>query len=596
MFALYELVLAKVKSNKLVAAAILSFAALTLVHIPLKVLTTLFDKNQAPEFIVLLFASAAFGIFALLRIKELPFSKPALFLSIALIGSLILSAIQSPGFFPSITGDTLRYAGIASNVALLLVALFHGLFNSQSFSKLINGYLGVLFITGILAVLQFFKVISLPGLQGNPTSTFGNLDFYAAFVGTSFPIILFAWLGAGKLGKRLLIGLALLSIVCLRLVDAKQGYLDLVIAITAVCAFLLYRKSRTEAWHPRYSLNVRTTIVSAALFIWLEFIFIFPFIGKSIPILGDDAQVAIRGVMWLAGINQFISRPLFGVGPDQYGAFYEQFRTVNSTIVLPGDSSNDAHSATVQTLATTGIVGSLIFFLLLVLVIRAIIIIFERDVENRKRTLALALYLFIYLTNAAISPIVLPHKYLLWAIGGYLIFQAARLTSETETNSSHVRVLQGSLAMFTAAVLFVGISFSASQFNFAHWGETKRANPAAQVSASISKFLPCHIYFTYIAGFASSQGDAAVEKLSRDQIAINPRCYEAQRMLAAIAYNKGDLKALRKQVFILIELAPAQREVLDIANVYAVKAGDKKLEETVKNQLARMGVYTVQVG
>jgi hypothetical protein len=67
-------------------------------------------------------------------------------------------------------------------------------------------------------------------------------------------------------------------------------------------------------------------------------------------------------------------------------------------------------------------------------------------------------------------------------------------------------------------------------------------------------------------------------------------------MLAAIAYNKGDLKALRKQVFILIELAPAQREVLDIANVYAVKAGDKKLEETVKNQLARMGVYTVQVG
>ena len=81
MFALYELVLAKVKSNKLVAAAILSFAALTLVHIPLKVLTTLFDKNQAPEFIVLLIVSGAFGIFALLRIKEIPFSKPALMAS-----------------------------------------------------------------------------------------------------------------------------------------------------------------------------------------------------------------------------------------------------------------------------------------------------------------------------------------------------------------------------------------------------------------------------------------------------------------------------------------------------------------------------------
>jgi O-antigen ligase len=341
---------------------------------------------------------------------------------------------------------------------------------------------------------------------------------------------------------------------------------------------------------------VRTTIISIALFVWLEFIFIFPFIGKSIPIIGDDAQVAIRGVMWLAGVNQFLNRPLFGVGPDQYGSFYEHFRTVNSTIVLPGDSSNDAHSATVQTLATTGIIGSLIFFLLIALVIRAILIIFEREVHTRKRTLALALFVFIYLTNAAISPIVLPHKYLLWAIGGYLVFHASRLTSDVESKTGDRMLLQGTVALFTAASLFVGVAFATSQINYTNWGETKRSNPAAQVSASISKFLPCHIYFTHIAGYASSQGDAAVEKLSRDQIAINPRCYEAQRMLAAIAYNKGDLKALRKQVFILIELAPAQREVLDIANVYAVRAGDKKLEETVKNQLARMGVYTVQVG
>lgn len=596
MFADYELVLAKVKSDKLISATVLTFAALTLVHIPLKVLITLFDKNQAPEFIVLLFIAGAFGFIALLRIKEIPFSKPALLLAIALIGSLLLSAVQSPGFFPSITGDTLRYAGIASNLALLLIALFHGLFNSHSFSKLINGYLGVLLLTEILAVLQFLKVITLPGLQGNPTSTFGNLDFYGAFVGTSFPLILFAWLGAGRLGKRLLIGLALLSLICLRLVDAKQGYLDFFIVAAVMSVFLIYQKFRTGAWSPRYSLTIRTTLVSAAIFIWLEFIFIFPFIGKGMPILGDDAQVAIRGVMWLAGINQFLSRPLFGVGPDQYGAFYEHFRTVNSTIVLPGDSSNDAHSATVQTLATTGLVGSIIFFLLIVLVIRAIIIIFEREVENRKRTLALALYLFIYLTNAAISPIVLPHKYLLWAIGGFLIFHAARLTSESESNSSHTKVLQGLVATLTAAVLFVGISFSASQINYTSWGEAKRTNPAAKVSASISKFLPCHIYFTYIAGYLSSQGDDAIEQLSRDQVAINPRCYEAQRMLAAIAYNKGDLVELKKRVDILIDLAPAQREVLDIAGLYAAKAGDKNLEEKVRRQLARMGVYTVQVG
>ena len=342
MFELYERVLAKVQSNKLVSLTIPAFAAVALVHIPLDTLITLFDKNQAPEFIMVLLVSALMGLASLLRFNRIPHSRAAYLLALALVVSLFISAATSPSFFPSITGDTLRYAGIASNLALLLIALFHGQFNSHSFPKLVNGYLAVLFITEVLAVLQFLKVITLPGLQGNPTSTFGNLDFYAAFVGTSFPIILYAWLGAARLGKSLCIGLAALSVLCLRLVDAKQGYLDLFLAIVAVGIFLLYRRFKANEFEPRYSLNVRTTIVSFAVFIWLEFIFVFPFIGKSFPILGDDPQVAIRGVMWLAGINEFLSRPLFGVGPDQYGAFYEQFRTVNSCLLYTSPSPRDS--------------------------------------------------------------------------------------------------------------------------------------------------------------------------------------------------------------------------------------------------------------
>jgi O-antigen ligase len=596
MFELSELILAKVKANKIVAATVAGYAFLVLFHIPLGVLVTLFDKNQAPQFFSILILAAAFGLVILWKSEKIPFSRPALYLGFALLAALLLSALQGGNFFPTITGDTLRYAGIASNAALLLVALFHGLFTSQNFPKLVNGYLAILFISECLAVLQFFKVITLPGLQGNPTSTFGNLDFYAAFVGTSFPLILYAWLGSARIGKRCAEALALLSVICLRLVDAKQGYFDLAIAAFLVAAFILYRKYKVDTTEARYSINVHTTIATIALFIWLELIFLIPFIGKAIPFIGNDPQVAIRGVLWLAGINQFLSHPFLGVGPDQYGAYYEHYRTVNSTIVLPGDSSNDAHSATVQTLATTGIVGSLIFFLLIALVIRSILVILEREPWDKKRTYALSLFLFIYLTNAAISPIVLPHKYLLWAISGYLIFYAARISRSEDTEPKQPRTVKLGVALLTALTFFVGSGFFASQINFAQWGESRRTDAAAKPDVRISPLLPCHIYFTYLAGALSPQGDAAIEKLSRDQVAINPRCYEAQRMLAAIAYNKGDLKELKKQVDILIDLAPAQREVLDIVSVYATKAGDKILEEKVRRQLARMGVYTVQVG
>jgi uncharacterized protein HemY len=67
-------------------------------------------------------------------------------------------------------------------------------------------------------------------------------------------------------------------------------------------------------------------------------------------------------------------------------------------------------------------------------------------------------------------------------------------------------------------------------------------------------------------------------------------------MLSVLAYNRGDLKEMRKRVYILIDLAPAQREVLDLATLYAIKAGDKKLQDIVTQQLARMGIDRIEIG
>jgi hypothetical protein len=378
--------------------------------------------------------------------------------------------------------------------------------------------------------------------------------------------------------------------------DAKQGYLDFLIAIVLVVLALVYRKFRRQKDGEEFSLGVKTTLYTFAIFLWLEFIFMIPFIGKSIPHIGDDPQVAIRGVMWLAGVNQFLSRPLLGVGPDQYGNYYEEFRTVNSTVVLAGDTSNDAHSMTTQTLATTGIVGSLLFLLLIAYVIRSILVILDRNKLDRKATYALALFLFIYVTNATISPIVLQHKYLFWAVSGFLIFTALRSEEVPIWKPAPKSSVITLVSALTAVTLFVGVGFGVGQVNFMRWGEANKSDKNAILNIKISPFIPCHIYFTYLAGYISPRGNSALEKLSRAQVAINPRCQEAQKMLAVLAYNKGDYKEMRKRVYILIRLTPAQREVLDIATLYAVKAGDEKLQAIVARQLARMGVKRIQIG
>ena len=194
-----------VRANKVVSFAVLGYGVLALGHIPANVLLSLFDKNQSVQFAATLFLSAAFGVILIIKRRSIQFPRTIFFLGIALILALFASAILSGSFFLSLTGDSLRYAGIASTVALATVALFHGLFNAQSFPKLVSGYLFILFLTEVIAVLQFFDLITMPGVQGNPASTFGNLDFYAAYVGTSFPLILFAYLKSNPLAKRALI-------------------------------------------------------------------------------------------------------------------------------------------------------------------------------------------------------------------------------------------------------------------------------------------------------------------------------------------------------------------------------------------------------
>jgi hypothetical protein len=246
-------------------------------------------------------------------------------------------------------------------------------------------------------------------------------------------------------------------------------------------------------------------------------------------------------------------------------------------------------------LATTGIVGSICFILLIAYVIRSLLLILERETFSNSAAYSLALFLFIYLTNAAISPIVLPHKYLFWAVCGYLIFEAHRSSSVESISATPQKLFVPAIALLAAFSLFIGSAFVYGQFNLVRWGETYKSNVNAVQQVQVSRFIPCTVYYGTLSRYISPRGSEALEALSRDQVAINPRCQEAQKMLAILAYNRGDYQEMRKRVYILIDLTPAQREVLDIATLYALKAGDTKLQKIVAAQLARMGVKRIEL-
>jgi len=416
-------------ANRLVIATGVLNLLLTVALIPVGIFPNAFDKNAPIQFLMLAIIAVIFSTLIIKRRNHFVFSGKVIWALWITFLALILSAIFSPDFIGSMTGDTGRFTGAISLFCLLIVAIFHAGFTLEQFKRLVWLYIGVVGVTQIIGILHDQMIFDLPGEAGM-VSTFGNLDFFSAYLGTTFPLLVYLFISASRKRRALLFVVALGSIYCLSLAGALQGFVDLGVMTILIVLFFIskFLPQRLKDFISNLTLNAKTFALTLIVIIWAEAIFLLPFIGKDIPVLGNDVQVQIRGEFWLAGLSQFGSSPLFGVGPDQYGNYYESYRTLDSAQNLQTVLANDAHSAPVQTVATLGFVGVFAFVLLLAFLVRAAILAAEKYPDKRGEIAAIGLFLFVYFTNAAVSPITLPNKYLFWAAAGFIVGLAYRVS------------------------------------------------------------------------------------------------------------------------------------------------------------------------
>jgi O-antigen ligase len=578
-------------ANRLVIATGVLDLLLTIALIPVGVFPHAFDKNATTQFLMLAIIAVLFGALIFKRRSHFVFSGKVIWAVWITFAALIASAIMSPDFIGSMTGDTGRFTGAISALCLLIVAIFHAGFTLEQFKRLAWLYIGVVVVTQIIGVLHDQMIFDLPGEAGM-VSTFGNLDFFSAYLGTTFPLLVYLIINSSRNRRILISFVAAGSIYCLSQAGALQGYVDIGVMTVLISVFILSRflPRRFIDFVSDLTLNAKTFALTLFVIIWAEAIFLMPFIGKDIPVLGNDIQVQIRGEFWLAGISQFGSSPLLGVGPDQYGNYYETYRTLDSAQNLQTVLANDAHSAPVQTVATLGFAGIIAFVLLLAFLVRATIIAIEKYPTKRKEIASIALFLFVYFTNAAVSPITLPNKYLFWAAAGFLVGLAYR--SEGVPKKS----LQAFVAVTVAATLFIVGNFTFAQVRYLNWIEEFASNNASKIiKVQYSRYIPCAMYYDTLAKVINNQGNEALEKFSRAQLAGNERCVNAQINMAKLSYNKGDIAGMRQYVYALTEMAPSREEVLMVARAYATKANDKALLKKVDTQSAKLGIISIPV-
>ncbi len=568
------------KQNRLVIATGLLYLILALGHIPVDIFPYGFDKNAPVHFVFLMIIAITYAAYIVIRHNRFELPLKVIALIWGLVIAVLASTLRAPDLIGSLTGDSGRYTGAVSLLCLITVAIFHSQFSLDQIHKIVQIFVTTIFIISVIGILQHHKIIDMPGDVG-VTGTLGNLDFFGAYVGTGFALFVYLLPTVPRKRKILFAFFILVELYAVYLAGPLQSYVDIAIILFAV---LIYK---FRAYLPRYdlTLNVKTFFGTLGVIIWLEGIFLMPFIGSFIPVLGNDIQVQIRGQFWLAATRQFFSAPLTGVGPDHYGSYYEQYRTVLSVQENPTLLANDAHAAPAQTLATLGIVGIIAFVLLLALLVRAFCILDQRDPKNRYRYAAIGLYLFVFTTNAAISPITLPHKFLFWALAGFIIGEAYRGVSVNRNLRYRVisAALIPALIMPTAYTL---VNFVPAQLDYLR--ATDKAVSGQRIDLKYNNFLPCIIYYPSIASMISKNGEKDLIIFAQDQIKGNPNCIEAWITLAKISYNQGDLPVMKKIIYELIEIAPSRQQVINLAALYANKAGDEYLDDLVDKQLMKL--------
>jgi O-Antigen ligase len=553
------------------------FIITSLAYLPHGIFNNAFDRNAGPQFVGLCLSAIILGLLVLIKRERIKATKTVLVGFVGLLIFSLLSWLTSGNLITGLTGDTGRYNGVVSLFCLFIIALYFSQMEEASFDRTLKFMLFGVVALDLLGLLQDFNLIQIP-TGGGVGSTLGNLDFLSAWLGTTF--LMFALVKIERRKKQIfLLTFAIFSIFLMIRIGAKQGLVDFILIGVALVIYLL--RSRI----PRFQLdkNIWTALGTFFVLLWCEVIYLVPIAKLPVPGVSGDVNVTIRSDFWYSGAAMFFHHLWLGVGPDNYGYFYEKYRSLSSVRKTESVISNDAHSAMVQTLSTLGIFAIIAIIVLIVALIRSLIVLAEANPELRRRYAIFALFFFVYLTNSLISPITLPNKFAFWALAGYILGQATLIDNGIELpNFSKVVP-----ALMILVVVFTGAEFTWASLKF--MVQQDRATFKEKVNYSYSPWLACNINFNAQLALATDSGTDPMVVATK-AVSTNTRCIAAQELLAIGYIQKADYVGAKPHVYELLDLAPGRQEIVRIAAEYAVRGKDKVMQSILVRQGIRLGI------
>ena len=453
------------------------------------------DPFNSPKFLVLLLGAAwLLGYLISFRKQSILLNSQALrftqILLLLFIGASTLALLAADNSQIALFGDNMRKNGYLTYLALAIffwaVAVF---INSTNLIILYRFILLSAYVVGGYAHLQMsgndFINWSSSGMA--LFSTLGNSNF----AGSAMAILAILSLGGAYIYRKdqitlwlSLIAFGILSITIFP-TNARQGLLLLAFGVVSLLLVLIYNFNK--------KLGLAGLIFAAFGFI-LSILGMVQ-VGPLERFLYKDS-VSVRGYYWRAGIEMFKDNPLFGVGLDNYGSFFKEYREVGYPLKYGYSlTSTNAHNVFIQHFATGGIFVGTIYLILTAFVFwRGVVSLlrFEKDERVLRSVFFIAWLAFqaqslISIDNIGIS-------IWGWVLGGVVVGLSVTPINEQISNQQAKRqnrvrknqlgLLQPGISTFFTALTLVLVVFL-YRADSAMFQQRAAYNPAAPAQKDI---------------------------------------------------------------------------------------------------------------
>lgn len=322
------------------------------------------DPFNAPKFWVLLIGSAWLSGFLISTLKNSKGSIPSpiknsFVLSLTFIVFSIVSLYAAKNHQIAMFGDNMRKNGFLTYIALVIFFLTTIMFVTKNNLILLYKFMLIsAYIVGLYGLLQMTGNDFIPWSSSGMAlfSTLGNSNF----AGSAMAILAIITLGGTFVYRKITwLFLASISAFTILLItifptNARQGLLLLFFGIGSLLVIFIYNFNHALG---RIAISLSFIGFVVSILGMLQ-------IGPLERFLYKDS-VSVRGYYWRAGIKMLQENLWFGVGLDNYGSFFKQYREVGYPLKYGYSlTSTNAHNVFIQHFATGGLFVGISYLLL----------------------------------------------------------------------------------------------------------------------------------------------------------------------------------------------------------------------------------------